>query len=252
MTDNRSLYHAGSLLPLFILLVLAACKPINPTQPRSMTSTGNIVPGGGNESYITASSFAELSSKSQVVVSGQVVALDTIVNMARNPKDPSQPDPEVFIVGQVYSIDITQISKGNIKPGMFYVAQREGFVGAREEKSDAAIARAKKMGKYVPMSVGKAYLMFLEPMVGFPEGTYYVGVAQPWRFALVNDCAYADSPWAGASAYFKPQPVHDFMLQVESAIRNPAEASQTPAYLEPGSAQAAACPPMPVQLNSYP
>ncbi len=76
--------------------------------------------------------------------------------------------------------------------------------------------KAKTLEKYIPMSLNKDYLMFLEPMLGYPEGKYYVGVAQPWRFDISDTVRVVpESPWEGAGNFFPPQALETIIQQIE-------------------------------------
>jgi hypothetical protein len=176
----------------------------------------NPSPGVGSGSFIIVTSIAELANRSKLIVIGHVTKTDDIVNMARNPDDPTKPDNEIFIVGQVYMVSVKQFLKGSEKAETIYVVQREGFLGPSVSKNDSEIEKAKAIEKYVPLSLDKRYLMFLEPMLGHPEGKYYVGVAQPWRFD-VSDTKQVlpESPWEEAVRFFPSQTLDSIVYQIE-------------------------------------
>jgi hypothetical protein len=160
-----------------LLIVTAACNAqLSEIKPRGVQ--GESIPSKGSESFITANTYPELSKKSTLIVIGRVAEIEGIINMARDPNDPTKPDRQVYVVGQIYKVQVKQILKGIAKEGIFIV-QREGFLGSSVPKTESEIERSKANENYVPLVIDKDYLMFLEPMLGFPDGEYYVGVAQP-------------------------------------------------------------------------
>lgn len=204
------------VLTLTICITVASCTLPTSNQLLSSPTLENPAPGVGSGSFIIVTSIAELAARAKLIVVGQVVKVDDIVNMARNPDDPTKPDEEIFIVGQVYMVSVNQFLKGNEKPEIIYVVQREGFLGPSVPKNDSEIEKARAIEKYVPLSLNKEYLMFLEPMLGYPEGKYYVGVAQPWRFS-VSDTKQVlpESPWEGAINFFPSQTLNNIVYQIE-------------------------------------
>ena len=204
------------VVTLIICITVASCIPSTSSQPPSSPTLDNPSPGVGSGSFIIVTSIAELANRSKLIVIGQVIKADDIVNMARNPDDPTKPDNEIFIVGQVYMVSVIQFLKGDEKAETIYVVQQEGFLGPSVPKNDSEIAKAKAIENYVPLSLDKGYLMFLEPMFGYPEGKYYVGVAQPWRFD-VSDTKQVlpESPWEEAVRFFPSQTLDSIVYQIE-------------------------------------
>ncbi len=215
--ENKGIYKAiiHLILILIISLVIISCTFYFPPQSSPTNTQQSFSFGPGSGSFITASSIGELNNKSKLIVIGQVVKINNIVNMARDINDPSKPDNQVFVVGQVYQINVKKFLKGSEAETIF-VVQREGFLGESEQKTETEIQKAKAVENFIPMSVDKEYLIFLKPMLGFPDGKYYVGVAQPWRFVILEATKVVpESPWEGASQYFPQMTLENFINKID-------------------------------------
>jgi hypothetical protein len=144
-----------------------------------------------------------------------VIKQDHIINMARDVKDITKPAKDYFGVGQVYQVKITNLLKGN-ETETIYVVQEEGFLGTNDAKTEIEILKSKERYNFVPMSQGKVYLMFLRPMLSYPEEKLFVGIAQPWRFDASDPARVVpESPWKQANLFFPPQSLDTFIEQIE-------------------------------------
>jgi hypothetical protein len=221
------------IILLGVCFMAASCnfQPSDQQKPQSVP--GDSIPGMGSGSFITANSYADLVKMSTLIAIGRVIKTENIINMARDPNDPTKPDNQVFIVGQVYKVHFMQFLKGE-EGDTLYVVQREGFLGPSMSKTEAEIEKAKTNEDYIPLSLDKDYLMFLEPMLGFPERGYYVGVAQPWRFDLSDtNKVLPESPWHEAIRIFPPQALESIVQQIEDPelfLTTPFLSPTTPPY----------------------
>jgi len=249
---------AGIIIAMLLITLLAACKTES-TNLTSATQTpiseSQVFSSG---SYITVTSIQELTNKSAIVVIGKAVGIGDIINMAREVDDISKPDPNLFGIGQVYEFEVSRYLKGEQDVNgakNIYVVQVEGMIvlSSLEMPAKEDIEKARSQEKYLPINLGSEYILFLEPLKGFSElKMHYTGVAQPWRFALVNDCAFPDSPWQGANLYFHPQPINDIIERVENAPLKGSESIEPLAYPAPGDSAPSICSPEPAKANPYP
>lgn len=191
---------------IFLLLeVLSAC---------GQTSI-HLSKNAGNGSYITANSFNELISKSSLIAIGQVIKKGDVINAARDIKDIAQPDPNIYIVGQVYVLQVDRYLKGN-GGQTISIVQPEGILGESTQKNQTNIEEARSNYRYIPMALNKEYLVFLNPLVGFSKGEYYIGSIHPWRFDISNpEKVLPESPWDGANKVFPPQTLSALLYQIE-------------------------------------
>lgn len=179
------------------------------------TSTTSSATTDDAASYITVRSLNELVAKSQVIAVGQLSTTAETINMARDPSDPTKPDPEYSILGQVYRVAIQRYVKGN-GGSTLDVVQPEGFLGQKTPKTQENLNKARHTYEFVPFHSGTKYLLFLEPVRGFPGKSYFTGPAQPWRFTVPDGgTAVPESPWKGASQAFPPMPTTSLLGQVE-------------------------------------
>jgi hypothetical protein len=199
-----------------------------------------------------------LTNKSTIVVIGKAVSTGDVINLAREVDDISKPDPNLFGIGQVYEFEIMRYLKGEQDVNgakRIYVVQSEGMIILTSSKPPTMddIEKARSQEKYIPINLGGEYILFLEPLKGFSElKMHYTGVAQPWRFILVNDCTFPDSPWQEANLYFFPQPVVDVIRRIESSSLESNELSEPLAYPVPGDGASSVCSPEPAKANPYP
>lgn len=251
-------FSAGVIIAMQVIILLAACnteftnlKTVNqaPNSESQVFSSG---------SYITATSLQELTNKSTIVVVGKAVGTGDIINMAREVDDISKPDPNLFGIGQVYEFEISSYLKGEHEVDgakIIYIVQVEGMIvlSTPEMPTKEEIEKARAQEKYLPIKLDSEYILFLEPLKGFSElKRHYTGVAHPWRFALVNNCAFPDSPWQDANLYFHPQPINDFIEQIENVTMNASESTEPLTYPAPSDGVSSICPPAPANPYPYP
>ncbi len=201
------------------LLAVSCGTPSNSYPPPQTSPTPEPVAYyASSPSYITATSIQELASKSALVVIGQITGTGEVVNMAKDPTDPTKEDPEYFVVGQVYDVKVEQYLKGE-GGNMIQVVQREGFI---QKTSGIAVAppdveKAKKADKHIPMKTAIKYLIFLDQFDRLDKKkNYFVGVAQPWRFDMSDlKQVRPESVWEEASVFFPPQAFDDIATRVK-------------------------------------
>ncbi len=247
----------GAIFATLSGTLLTACKNTHPS-PTSATQTP--VPVSqffSNASYITTTSLKELTDKSTIIVFGKAIGVGDIINLARKVDDISKPDPSLFGIGQIYKFEITRYLKseqGSSSPKRIYVVQFEGMINLSSQKPPAKddIEKARTQENFAPIDLDSEYILFLEPLKGFPElEMHYIGIAHPWRFTLVNGCAFPDTPWPGTSLYFHPQPVDNFIERIERALLGDSETTEPFTYPAPGS-ETSTCPPEPARTSPYP
>lgn len=221
-----------SVIPAFVALLswlLLAPTLLACTAQRAAGNTataeasGQQTAGRAAASYHTAGSLDELVAKSTVIVIGQLQSVGEVVNLARDPQNTSEPDPQVFSGGQVYLVAVQRYLKGQ-GPHALKVVQAEGFLpNPPATLTRADREKAKAQDTYIPLREGKTYLFFLRPLGLFPPETdYLTGTAHPSRFVLSAD-GYAgpESPWEQAQLVFPPRPTDQLLAQVEQLVGAP-------------------------------
>jgi hypothetical protein len=253
-------YFCKEIIVLLIMGgLLVACQTIIPNNKTAKSTATVQLSTNASQTYITASSISELTNKSAIVIIGKVTKTDNIINMARDGNDLTKPDPNLFGIGQVYELNISEYLKSDPSASgasTIKVVQPQGKIVLPSQQPPSAndIEKARSSEKYIPLIVGNEYLLFLVPLKGFPEkDLYFTGVAFPWQFQLANNCAYPESPWEGASAYFQPQPITIYTDQVSAAINNNASPTESFVYPPPSDEQSKSiCPPINSMITPYP
>jgi len=201
---------AASLVAL--LLLGCAAPRVEPTAQRSQPPQGAV-------SYVTAKSLEELVNGASVVVVGRVTGKagkDKIFNQARSPIDPKQESTELFVVGQIYYIEVERYIKGSGEHTI-EVVQSEGAYYGSNIVTPEEIERVQATStEYVPLKTGARYLMFLRPSEGVPEaaGTYH-DFATPSRFILGDDGeARPETAWRDAAKVFPPRSTQTLLDEV--------------------------------------
>lgn len=213
MVAQRVFIHLSVLSIVLVgLASLTSC-----TAQRTGPSPTGGEQGAAQASYITARTLDDLIAQSPVIVVGRVIGPREIVNMARKPGNPREPDPETFILGQVYDVAVERYLKGT-GGDILYVVQSEGFINVnRTPVSEQTMQQARETFPHIPMVAGKTYLLFLAPLSWDPQ--YLAGRLHPWRFVLTPDgMAEPESPWHDAPTVFPPIPAEDLLGQVEEMV----------------------------------
>ena len=211
-------------------------------------------------SYITATSIQELTVKSTIVIVAKAGVKGGIINMARDVNDHSKPDPGLFGIGQIYSFEVIRYIKGDetvagVKD--IHIVQLEGLFERTPQASPSAdeIEKERAVYNYTSFKPGVEYILFPNPLQDYPDlKNYFTGIApNPWKFVLIDNCAYPESSWRGASDYFHPQLVDGFVKKVESSLTLDIKSITPPAYPVPDDAESnSACQLVPSGNVPYP
>lgn len=210
------------LLLLMSLTILMACTSSKPSPKEdiitaeSQLTEESVAPP--IMSYVTADSIEELVNQSDIIVVGRVEKSDEIVNTVRDPQDPTQPDPNLFGVGQVYNVHVEQYLKGGGSE-IINLIQNEGLITPEMAEPEQTIENAREQSDHIPLSPEKRYIFFLNYAWELTDGEYYIGALEPWRFNLTDKgIASPESPWLYADEIFLSKPIVDFISQVEQLV----------------------------------
>lgn len=162
--------------------------------------------------YITARSIGDLVHRSELIALGTVAKIaDVHFNIARNPRDPSQPASDLFITGTIYEIRVERYLKGSGDTNL-RIVQSEGL-SLPDEPGGALTSYISE--DFVPLEVGGRYLFFLRTMESYPDSPFpnlYRGTAEPYRFRLEEGIARPETPSRLAGDLF-PAMKEDTLLQ---------------------------------------
>lgn len=169
----------------------------------------------GAGSYVTATSIEELSQLSDLIVIGHIESTDQEVNMARKIDNVKEPDPYNYIIGHVYSLTIDETLKGNQSSSVVYLVQPEGYLFELDPKDDEAKKQAHSRANYIEPKKGASYLIFLQTLLGFPDG-YYAQAPHPGRFLILDDGnIQPESIWTESLIYFSDIDINEAKKEIQ-------------------------------------
>ena len=185
-----------------LTLAFASCQSstvqndIAASDEHALTTVGH----SGAAHLVTLGSVAELVERSTLIVIGTVEKTDRVINVARDVNDISKPDLGLLGLGQIYTVRVEQVVRGELSTDTIQLGQVEGFLVKPQDDvvpSPEDIALAREGYEYIPFTPEKRYLLFLEPLHGWPEEGHYAAIPHPNRFDISNpDQIRAESPAA--------------------------------------------------------
>jgi len=198
----KKAHYFTMLIAFFLLLAVNACSnatPANLAIEEHITPTPiDTIERYSSSVQIVASSFQELVYYSDMIVVGQVVSKEQIINTARDPGDLTQPDPQLFGITQFYSVTVESVLKGEPVTSLL-VGQHQGYLeitsdtGPTSAEIEAEITRNEQI-TFTPLSLNTRYLFFLriaavegDDLDGYESTDLYAGVLEPWRFRITSD-----------------------------------------------------------------
>lgn len=178
-----------SALVLVLLLALGACA--------------QRTEGAG---FVSATNLTDLARASDVVLVGVIDKASGTRNLARNPRDLSQEDPNLVVVGQDYLVTVSNVLKGSAPAKATITVARGRGTPSRGVKDD---------DDWTPLTAGQEYVLFLRTL---PYDPSILALAiEPSRFRIATDVR-PESPWQQASKYFPPQDRALFLTALSAAV----------------------------------
>lgn len=223
---------------IFLVFITTACvgqsQEMNPEQHPTITPLSLIT--SEVSSQIVASSLEELMHRADLVIVGQPVSVEGIINTARMPGDISKPDPRFYTIGRVYKVKVDQTLKGE-KFDSVLVVQRQGSIRLDSgEIPDAAEIEEEiqqnAQKTFIPLSENTRYLLFLRildkadyDLDGYKSASLYAGVMEPWLFVINADKSVVpETLVAGLGACFPLRSFEEIIEDMEKPyIREPCE-----------------------------
>jgi len=155
------------LVAFSLLLAIHACNSGIPTNLMTEPETLTPVPTVYRiSSQIAASSIQELAYYSDIIVVGQIVSKEKIINTARDPSDPTQPDPRFFSIGQVYKVEAERVLKGESIKHLL-VLQNQGLLATTSSMRPNSVEIESEINRneqktFLPLSLNTRYIFFSE------------------------------------------------------------------------------------------
>lgn len=151
--------------------------------------------------------LAELTQEAPVIAVGTIEGVAGTRNLARNPKNPQEPDPNLEIIGVDYRFQVERFLKGSA-PATILVTEAKLWIPKGEQPT--------LYEGFREMPPGGRYILFLRETRD--ESGRWIGVAQPWRFAIRDAKASVESKWQGAQKAFPEVDQSEFVAQVEAYV----------------------------------
>jgi hypothetical protein len=175
---------------LAALLTFVACGPLQRTEA---------------DAFVSATTLTDLTHASDVVLIGVVDKESGTRNLARNPKDLSQEDRNLIVVGQDYLVSVTSVLKGSAPAKSTITVARGRGTPSRGVKDDI---------DWIPLVTGQEYVLFLKSL---PYEPAVLALAiEPSRFRIDTQVR-AESPWQLAETYFPPRDRQSFLAELTAA-----------------------------------
>jgi hypothetical protein len=165
--------------------------------------------GGATGNLIVARDMDSLAQMSQMIVIGTVTSEDGVRNTARDPNDPTRPDPNLTVNSQDYSFRIEETLKGSPAGTITVTSARSASL------KRGLFTQDRTYSNFVPLTVGTRYVLLLRS-VDYDPGVYALAL-EPSRFELGTQAAVRSS-WSEARTLFPDRPAEDFIRDLRAAI----------------------------------
>lgn len=157
--------------------------------------------------YLTIATLVGLTEKAPVVAIGTIEGVAGSRNLARDPHNPQNPDPRLEIAGIDYRFKVDRFLKGSA-PASILVTEAK----SRTWKGEKPVLYE----GFKAMPPGGRYILFLRET---RDGSgRWIGVAEPWRFAIHGAKVSVESKWGEAQKHFTVMDVNEFAAHVEAHL----------------------------------
>lgn len=164
-----------------------------------------VLEGSYNKAFLDLDTMV---SKTEIIVIGRIDGVAGTRNMARDPNDPTRPDPNHQVIGLDYKVQVERYLKGTGTPELL-VTQPQFSVTESGEKVT--------YGSYVDMETGGRYLLFIRQSL---DGSgRFVGAGEPWRFSLGSGRARIQSNEHAFQEKFPDLTETELVGRVQAAIK---------------------------------
>lgn len=207
---------------LALLLVLSACSR-NADTNGIITSTNtppSLIVVGVPGLALVLDSVQELAAYAEIIVIGTIAPTGAELNMARDPRNTSQPDDRFYVAGGVYQVTVETYLKGTSLPTLLYV-QPEASFDSQTTKMPGAQASAKAVYNAIIPKQNNRYLLFLHTLEGFEGTQYFTGGLHPSRFDLADPQRVVPEDPAGLLELFPPRTLDQMIAEIKQALTAP-------------------------------
>ena len=196
-----------------------AKTPVATGPPQRSPVPPQVFPMPMQVDYVTANSLGELVEESTLIVIGTTADAEPREERVpgRLPGDPSRPDPNYTMIGNVYEVAVERYLRGEGDTTL-QIIQSVGFdaIVPGPPNMPDRLTQGRNDSPGVRLGKGSRYLLFLrefEDVLGL-----WTGTVEPYRFLLKNDMAQVESPVGNVGGEFPSRSEDELVSLVEELV----------------------------------
>ncbi len=196
-----------------------AKTPVATGPPQRSPVPPQVFPMPMQVDYVTANSLGELVAESALIVIGTTADAEPREERVpgRLPGEPSRPDPNYTMIGNVYEVEVERYLRGEGGTTL-RIIQSIGFdaivPGPPNMPDRLTQGRNDSLG--VRLGKGNRYLLFLKEFEDVPE--LWTGTVEPYRFLLEDGRAQVESPVGNVGGEFSSRSEDELVSFVEELL----------------------------------
>jgi|GEM_PF-2532129 len=149
----------------------------------------------------------DLSKASDCIFVGTVEGVAGTRNLARNPNDPTEEDPNIYVEGVDYNVKVIEVLKGKADSHVLVTEQKQ----MRLDKDGPMVQDE----HYIGLTSGQTYIFFVKK--SNLTGRYY-SVGDPFFFAIDNNKVVLKTKEKDLLDLYKPEEAKAFKAKVKEAV----------------------------------
>ncbi|KAF0994218.1 hypothetical protein [Geobacillus sp. TFV-3] len=149
----------------------------------------------------------DLGKASDCIFVGTVEGVAGTRNLARNPNDPVEEAPNIYVEGVDYNVKVIEVLKGKADSHVLVTEQKQTKLG----KDEPMVVDE----HYIGLTSGQTYIFFVKK--SNLTGRYY-SVGDPFFFALENNQVVLKTKEKDLLEIYKPEEVKAFKARVKEAV----------------------------------
>ena len=197
----------------------APTPPVAIGPPQGSPVPPQVFPMPMHVDYVTSRGLAELVADSTLILIGTTSDAEPREERVpgRLPGDPSKPDPNYTMIGNVYDIRVEHYLKGE-GDATLRIVQSIGFDAFVPGPPNTPGRLTQGRNDSIAVRLGKSsrYLIFLTEFEDIPG--LWTGTVEPYRFLLVKGRALVESPVGDLEGKFPSRSEDELVSLVESLI----------------------------------
>ena len=193
--------------------------PVAAGPPQRIPVPPQVSPMPMQVTYVTANSLSELAGDSTLIVIGTTSEAEPREERVpgRLPGDPSRPDPNYTMIGNVYEVEVERYLRGE-GDATLRIIQSIGFDAIVPGPPNMPDRLTQGRNDSLGVRLGKSsrYLLFLREFEDVPG--LWTGTAEPYRFLLEGGRAKVESPVGNVRGEFGSRSEEDLVSLVDALI----------------------------------